>query len=542
MTGWAAARWQWMPECGRRRGRQAHGRAGPAGHAPGLPHAAALPGRGARRLRGDGAVDAVHPGRAVPPLRHRPRPAPHPAAAIGARPGGHRLHRHRRRHHVAVAPRSWWSRAWARSSCATCGSGCSTTSRPCRWRSSTPSRPGRLVARMTSDMDALQELVQQGLVMFVTNGLLLLFSVVVLVVLSPLLAVVCLIALPVVIVASVRFQRSSNKAYLVVRDRIGQTLSTLQEGISGVRVIQAFGREDVQVRRFSGTTRPSSTPTCTPPRSRPSTSRSSSWPAWPPPLPSSAWAGCSCTAATSPSAPSPPSCSTWPTCSSRCSSSASCSTWCSRRAPPGQAVRPARHAAPTVGADPAPSTCPATGALVGPRRRVQLRRGAPSARRRRPRRRPRRAAGPGRPDGRRQVDAGQAAGPPLRPDRGRHHLRRHRPPRRHAGSLARAHRASCPRRATCSAAPSSTTCASAAWRPPTTRWPPPCAYRHRRSGSPRCPRAWPPRCASAARACRPASASSSRWPGPPWPTRRCSCSTRPRPASTPAPRPTSRRP
>jgi ATP-binding cassette subfamily B protein len=110
---------------------------------------------------------------------------------------------------------------------------------------------GRLVARMTSDMDALQELVQQGLVMFVTNGLLLLFSVVVLVALSPLLAVVCLLALPVVIVSSVRFQRSSNKAYLVVRDRIGQTLSTLQEGLSGVRVIQAFGREDVQVRRFS---------------------------------------------------------------------------------------------------------------------------------------------------------------------------------------------------------------------------------------------------------------------------------------------------
>ena len=110
---------------------------------------------------------------------------------------------------------------------------------------------GRLVARMTSDMDALQELVQQGLVMFVTNGLLLVFSVVVLVALSPLLALVCLIALPVVIVSSIRFQRSSNKAYLVVRDRIGQTLSTLQEGLSGVRVIQAFGREDTQVRRFS---------------------------------------------------------------------------------------------------------------------------------------------------------------------------------------------------------------------------------------------------------------------------------------------------
>lgn len=110
---------------------------------------------------------------------------------------------------------------------------------------------GRLVARMTSDIDSLQELVQMGLVMFVTNFLLLVFSVVVLVALSPLLAVACLVSLPVLIVASVRFQRSSNRAYLAVRDRVGQTLSTLQEGLSGVRVIQAFGREDAQVRRFS---------------------------------------------------------------------------------------------------------------------------------------------------------------------------------------------------------------------------------------------------------------------------------------------------
>jgi ATP-binding cassette subfamily B protein len=110
---------------------------------------------------------------------------------------------------------------------------------------------GRLVARMTSDIDSLQELVQQGLVMFVTNTLLVALSVIVLVVMSPPLALICLISMPAVIAASVRFQRSSNEAYLAVRDRIGQTLSTLQEGLSGVRVIQAFGREDVQEQRFS---------------------------------------------------------------------------------------------------------------------------------------------------------------------------------------------------------------------------------------------------------------------------------------------------
>ena len=58
-------------------------------------------------------------------------------------------------------------------------------------------------------------------------------------------------ALPPVILASIKFQRDSNDAYLDVRDRIGNTLSHLQEGIAGVRVIQAFAREDVEVDRFA---------------------------------------------------------------------------------------------------------------------------------------------------------------------------------------------------------------------------------------------------------------------------------------------------
>ena len=110
---------------------------------------------------------------------------------------------------------------------------------------------GRLVARLTSDIDALADLVQQGLVLFIQNGLLFVFTIVVLVVMSPLLSAVCLVSVPFVVVASVRFRRNSNRAYLRVRDRISQTLSTLQESLSGVRVVQAFGREEAQTERFS---------------------------------------------------------------------------------------------------------------------------------------------------------------------------------------------------------------------------------------------------------------------------------------------------
>jgi ATP-binding cassette subfamily B protein len=112
------------------------------------------------------------------------------------------------------------------------------------------SKAGVLVSRMTSDVDSLAELVQLGLAMFVSNGLLLIVSVLVLATVSWQLLLLCAVALPPVIAASIKFQRDSNDAYLDVRDRIGSTLSHLQEGIAGVRVVQAFNREDVEVDRF----------------------------------------------------------------------------------------------------------------------------------------------------------------------------------------------------------------------------------------------------------------------------------------------------
>jgi ATP-binding cassette, subfamily B, bacterial len=111
-------------------------------------------------------------------------------------------------------------------------------------------KAGVLVARMTSDIDSMGELVQFGLLQFVANIFLLIFTILVLAFLSLPLLGVCLIAFPFVIAASVRFQRQSNRAYLTIRERVGSNLSSLQEGITGVRVIQAYDRGDVQTERF----------------------------------------------------------------------------------------------------------------------------------------------------------------------------------------------------------------------------------------------------------------------------------------------------
>src|SRR3546814_19142703 len=87
--------------------------------------------------------------------------------------------------------------------------------------------------------------------MFVSNGLLLTVSIVVLAFVSWKLLLLCLICVPAVVLASIKFQRDSNVAYLDVRDGIGATLSHLQEGIAGVRVVQAFGRQDIAASRFA---------------------------------------------------------------------------------------------------------------------------------------------------------------------------------------------------------------------------------------------------------------------------------------------------
>jgi ATP-binding cassette subfamily B protein len=114
-------------------------------------------------------------------------------------------------------------------------------------------KTGRIVARMTSDVDALQELVSQGLVMFVMNIFLFVGAVIVVVGMSWQLALGVLVIVPPVYLASRWFRRTSNAAYLAVRDRISTNLSTLQESLAGVRVVQAFGREQAFKGRFRRT-------------------------------------------------------------------------------------------------------------------------------------------------------------------------------------------------------------------------------------------------------------------------------------------------
>ncbi len=114
-------------------------------------------------------------------------------------------------------------------------------------------KTGRLVARLTSDVEAMQELVQTGLTMFVQNVLVFVGALIAIFLTSWQLALCTLVVVPPVYIASRWFRVASNRAYLEVRERIGTNLATLQEGLAGVRVVQAFGRERAFTRRFHET-------------------------------------------------------------------------------------------------------------------------------------------------------------------------------------------------------------------------------------------------------------------------------------------------
>jgi ATP-binding cassette subfamily B protein len=114
-------------------------------------------------------------------------------------------------------------------------------------------RTGVLVSRMTADIESLQELVSQGLSMFIVSMLVLVGAVVAMVLMSWQLALGVLVVVPVLVKASKWFRRESNRAYVELREHVGGTLSSFQEGMAGVRVVQAFNQEDTFRRRFRET-------------------------------------------------------------------------------------------------------------------------------------------------------------------------------------------------------------------------------------------------------------------------------------------------
>ncbi|WP_367135468.1 ABC transporter ATP-binding protein [Saccharothrix sp. HUAS TT1] len=110
---------------------------------------------------------------------------------------------------------------------------------------------GRIMTRMTTDVDALSSFLQTGLTTFVISVLTVFGIAVALVLTDPGLALVALAVLPILLIATAIFQRLSSAAYAEARERVSAVNADLQENVSGLRVSQAYTREARSAEAFA---------------------------------------------------------------------------------------------------------------------------------------------------------------------------------------------------------------------------------------------------------------------------------------------------
>jgi ATP-binding cassette subfamily B protein len=111
-------------------------------------------------------------------------------------------------------------------------------------------RAGVIISRLTNDVEALDQLVTDGVTSLVQNTLVLAGTAVLLFVLDWRLALVSLTVMPAMAVATALFRKYSGRAYRAVRETLGLVTATLAEDIAGMRVLQSFTREDAAQSNF----------------------------------------------------------------------------------------------------------------------------------------------------------------------------------------------------------------------------------------------------------------------------------------------------
>jgi ABC-type multidrug transport system fused ATPase/permease subunit len=111
-------------------------------------------------------------------------------------------------------------------------------------------RAGVIISRLTNDVEALDQLVTDGVTSLVQNTLTLVGTAILLFVLDWRLALATLAVIPFMSIATVVFRMRSTRAYRAVRERLGLVTATLAEDIAGMRMVQAFTREEQNTENF----------------------------------------------------------------------------------------------------------------------------------------------------------------------------------------------------------------------------------------------------------------------------------------------------
>ncbi|MDE0142611.1 MAG: ABC transporter ATP-binding protein [Caldilineaceae bacterium] len=114
----------------------------------------------------------------------------------------------------------------------------------------TRNETGDLMSRITNDSDTIQQVVSFALVQVLSSVLLILWIVWQMVVMNWAYALISLSVVPLMGLATLWFSNQARKAFRVTRQSIGDVNAELEEGISGVREVQAFSREETNIEQF----------------------------------------------------------------------------------------------------------------------------------------------------------------------------------------------------------------------------------------------------------------------------------------------------
>ena len=111
---------------------------------------------------------------------------------------------------------------------------------------------GRIMTRMTTDVEALSSFLQTGLITFVNSLLTFAGVMIALLVINLTLGLTVLAIIPFAVAATVVFQRGSSRAYTDAREKVSVVNADLQENVAGLRVSQAYRREERNAQNFAG--------------------------------------------------------------------------------------------------------------------------------------------------------------------------------------------------------------------------------------------------------------------------------------------------
>jgi len=112
-------------------------------------------------------------------------------------------------------------------------------------------KAGVLISRLTNDVQALDQLVTDGVVTLFSASLTLVGTAVILLFLDLELALITFLTFPLLLAGSIAFRLASAGAYRLTREKIAGVTAYLQETLSGVRIVRAFGQEPRHTSRFS---------------------------------------------------------------------------------------------------------------------------------------------------------------------------------------------------------------------------------------------------------------------------------------------------